>query len=69
MKIMKLKSIVTSALLIISTIGFTQLPGGLPGGDGGGDDPDNGVPIDNGIILLVVAGAALGIRKLTKKKQ
>jgi len=71
---MKLKLFFTSIILAFSLLGFSQLPGGLPGGGspgGGGedgDDPDRGVPIDNGIIVLVLVGAGLGAKKLIKKK-
>lgn len=67
---MKIKLLISSVLLAISAIGFSQLPGGLPGGGGDPDteDPDAGVPIDNGIIVLVVLGAGLGIKKLIRKK-
>lgn len=39
------------------------------GGTGTGDeeDPDNDVPIDGGISLLIVAGSAFGARYLYKK--
>ena len=71
---MKLKLLFTSIIIAFSLLGFSQLPGGLPGGGtpgGGGsedDDPDDGVPIDNGIFILVAVGAGLGIKKLVKKK-
>lgn len=45
-------------------------PGGGPGGGGGGG-PEDPVPIDGGITLLIGAGAALGAKKtydLRKKK-
>lgn len=67
---MKLKLLITSILVAFSAITFSQLPGGLPGGGGdpNTEDPDAGVPIDNGIIILVVLGAGLGIKKLIRKK-
>jgi hypothetical protein len=33
---------------------------------GGGDDPV-GVPIDGGALVLLIAGAAYGVKKLKKK--
>lgn len=47
-----------SFLLGLSTA-FSQ-PGGDPGG---GDDPDNPVPI-TGLEILLVSGAALGLKRL-----
>jgi len=37
------------------------------GGDGGGTEPTNPAPIDGGVIALVVAGAAYGIKRNIKE--
>jgi hypothetical protein len=39
-------------------------------GGGGFDDPDSGgVPVDGGIIALVVAGAAYGVKRLQSARK
>lgn len=43
-------------------------PGG-PGGTGGGGSPDAGVPVDGGLSVILVVGAAMGLRKRTARKK
>lgn len=43
-------------------------PGG-PGGTGGGGTPDAGVPVDGGLSVILVVGAAMGLRKRTARKK
>jgi hypothetical protein len=53
--------------LLIPMMFYALPPGGL--GPGGDEDPDNDVPIDGGISLLIAAGAAAGGTKLYKRKK
>lgn len=65
---MKLKSIFTAVIFtLIASVAIAMPPGGL-GGNPDNDDPDNDVPIDGGIGILLVAGAAYGAKKVLKKK-
>lgn len=41
-------------------------PGG-PGGGGGGPISDAGVPVDGGLSVILVVGAAMGLRKRTAR--
>ena len=51
------------AILFYSFIGFAQVDDpGIPGGD-----PD--VPIDNGVVLLLIAGTAYGLKKIRNAKR
>jgi len=63
---MKKKKFMLVALFTMFLAGglFAQ-PG--HGGDGGGDFGQNPAPIDGGIIALVVAGAAYGVKRNVKK--
>lgn len=64
---MNFKNILFTCLFsLLAMLAVALPPGGL--GPGGGEDPDNDVPIDGGIGLLVAAGVALGAKKLIKKK-
>jgi hypothetical protein len=64
-----LKTFYTTALLLAF---FTLLqplradaPGPPPGNHGGGGNvPGGGAPIDDGLYILLIAGAAYGARKL-----
>jgi hypothetical protein len=64
LKFLRLGFFVLTTLLLVGIDGFSQ-PGG--GGPGGGEDPDNPIPI-TGIEWLIAAGAGLGARKLYKMK-
>jgi hypothetical protein len=44
-------------------------PPGDPGGGPGGGDPPVGAPIDGRAVVLLIAGAAYGARKLKARKQ
>ena len=61
-----IKSILVTLFVTISLVSIANPPSGS--GPFGGQDPDNDVPIDGGISVLIAAGAALGIRSLLKKK-
>jgi len=62
---MKLKFILSLAVLLFLTLHIAHgQPGG--GGPGGGGDPD--VPI-TGIGILLAAGGVLGMRKLIRSKK
>lgn len=58
----RLKSLLLGICLSI-TINASMAQPGDPGGD-----PDNPVPI-GGLEILLIAGGALGINRLVKKKQ
>ena len=38
-----------------------------PGDPGNGDDPDASVPLDEGLLTVLISGAAIGVSKLVKK--
>lgn len=38
-------------------------------GDPGAGDPPVGAPIDGGAVVLLIAGAAYGVKKYKEKKQ
>lgn len=60
------KSWLLSLIFIFLGLGILQAQ---PGGDGDGDGEDPTVPIDGGISMLLVAGAAYGVKKVLDKKQ
>ncbi len=47
---------------------FTNVVNAQPGSGGFGDEP-NDVPLDGGVIILAVASASYGIKKLIKGKK
>jgi hypothetical protein len=56
--------IVLACAILISTTMYAQNPG-----DPGGGDPDASIPLDEGLLTVLISGAAIGISRLTKKKQ
>ena len=60
----------TSLLAAIIFFGVFNLyaPPADPGSDPEVGDPPVGVPVDGGAIVLLVAGAAYGAKKLKEKK-
>ena len=66
----KKSCLLAAFLFTLSVISYANPPGGggNPSDPGDGGDPDAGVPIDGGISLLLVAGAAYGARKIYKQK-
>lgn len=62
------KILYTLFIVMFAAVAWANPPFG-GGGTGSGDeeDPDNDVPIDGGISLLIVAGSAFGARYLYKK--
>ena len=66
---MKKLTTLLAALLFFGLINLYAPPGDPGGGPGGGDPPvGTDVPIDGGAIVLLIAGAAYGAKKLKKKK-
>ena len=60
--IMRTRCIMIS-ILFYSFIGVAQIDDpGIPGGD-----PD--VPIDNGVVLLLIVGTAYGLKKIRNAKR
>ncbi|PLX09029.1 MAG: hypothetical protein C0596_04315 [Marinilabiliales bacterium] len=55
-----------SALIVFGVFNLYAPPGD-PGGDPGAGDPPVGAPIDGGAVVLLIAGAAYGIKKLRDK--
>ncbi len=55
--------------ILILALTFSIMANAQPGSDPGGfgDDP-NDVPLDGGIIILAIASASYGIKKLNSKK-
>jgi len=60
------KIIMAVAITVSLTIAANAQPGGSTGG--GFDDEPQDVPVDGGISLLAIAGAAYGYKKLKSKK-
>lgn len=57
------------AALLFFGIFNLYAPPAEPGGGGPvGDDPPVGAPIDGGAVVLLIAGAAYGVKKLRKSK-
>ena len=52
-----------AVLFAVQQISFAQPPPPHPGGSG-----NQGAPIDGGLIALCVAGAAVGLKAVQKKK-
>ena len=64
LKLLPHKIIFTFISLFGSVALFAQPPGGPPPGGGGGDPPcwaPECIPIDGGIIFLIVGGIMLGV--------
>ena len=61
-KVTKLLTLLVFALLVSATV-VAQNPG-----DPDIVDPDASVPLDEGLLAVLVSGAAIGISKLIKKK-
>lgn len=60
----------TTFLVALLFFGVLNLyaPPGEPGGGPVGDDPPVGAPIDGGAVVLLIAGAAYGVKKLRNSK-
>lgn len=56
-----------AALLFFGVLNLYAPPGD-PGGDPGAGDPPVGAPVDGGAVVLLIAGAAYGVKKLKAKK-
>jgi hypothetical protein len=77
---MKIKAYIYRAILVLVGLAtsmalFAQPPGGPPPGAGGSSgslppcwDPDC-VPVDGGLGFLIVAGAALGAKKINDHRK
>jgi len=59
-----MKKIIAIATILVS-INFAA--NAQPGSTGGFDDEPTDVPLDGGISILAIAGAAYGYRKFSKK--
>jgi hypothetical protein len=59
------KIIITAAILVAINFAANAQPGSTTGGF---DDEPVDVPVDGGISLLAIAGAAYGYKKLKAKK-
>jgi hypothetical protein len=62
------KLITFLAVLLFFGVFNLYAPPGEPGGDPVDGDPPVGVPIDGGAVVLLIAGAAYGVKKLKKTK-
>ncbi len=64
-----MKNITKILISIAITVSLTIAANAQPGSGGGGfDDEPQDVPVDGGISLLAMAGAAYGYKKLKAKK-
>lgn len=61
------KKIISVLAIAIVSMAIANPPAGA--GPAGGQDPDNDVPIDGGISLLVAAGVGFGLTQIFKKKK
>lgn len=62
-----MKNITKILIAVAITVSLTIAANAQPGSGGGGfDDEPQDVPVDGGIALLAVAGAAYGYKKLKK---
>jgi len=60
---------ITKILIAVAiTVSLTLAANAQPGSTGGFDDEPQDVPVDGGISLLAIAGAAYGYKKLKAKK-
>ena len=63
-----MKNITKILIAVAITVSITIAANAQPGSTGGGfDDEPQDVPVDGGITLLAIAGAAYGYKKLNKK--
>ncbi|MFZ4400700.1 MAG: PID-CTERM protein-sorting domain-containing protein [Bacteroidales bacterium] len=62
-----MKKTILTALIVISSIGlFAQpLPPDYPHGQTNNDQPAGSAPFDGGLSLLLIMGAAFGIKKVS----
>ncbi len=63
---MKKLTTLLAALLFFGVLNLYAPPGD-PGGDPGVGDPPVGAPVDGGAVVLLIAGAAYGAKKLKGK--
>ncbi len=63
------KSLVKIAASIIIISAITMSVFAQPGDPGSGDDPDASIPLDGGLVTVLISGAAIGISRLIKKKK
>lgn len=59
-----MKRIIAIAAILVS---LTYAAQAQPGGGGGFDDEPEDLPLDGGIALLAIAGAAYGFKKIKNK--
>jgi hypothetical protein len=64
MKKVKNQLILIVFMVLVSATAFGQNPG-----DPGNGDPDASIPLDEGLLTVLVSGAAIGVAKLIKKKK
>lgn len=64
---MKKLTTLLAALLFFGVFNLYAPPGD-PGAGPGVDDPPVGAPVDGGAVVLLIAGAAYGAKKLKEKK-
>ncbi len=64
-----IRVIATITLLLTATFIYAQPggPGGIGGGTGGGGNPP-AVPIDGGVVMLVVGAALYGRKRMTQNQ-
>jgi len=60
----KIKYLFMTVVFII----FIGSASAQPGNPEDGEDPDASIPLDGGLVTVLVSGAAIGISKLIKKR-
>ncbi len=59
----------TYLLMTLLFLFFIGSVSAQPGNPGDGDDPDASIPLDEGLLTVLISGAAIGVSKLVKKKK
>ncbi len=54
-------------LMMFSLVGYSNPPGGATTPNPG--SPDTAIPLDGGVTILLVAGAAYGAKKIYNRKK
>jgi len=64
-----MKHIAARKLIIVLIAFFTVLTAQAQPEENGGDPPNNDVPLDGGVSLLIAAGVGYGVKRIRDEKQ